>query len=177
MNDQQMMIDTLNSGGVGVLRTDTLYGIVARANNEAAVERIFKIKARDRDKPLIVLLPDATSAYDAGETIAEFDTTEAPTTIIVDSPHAYTWLRHSDGSVGYRVPKSPELQAILHHTGPLVAPSANPQGEPPARTVDEAKAYFGDAIDCYLDGGDVPSSQAPSQIFKRGADGSLTRLR
>ena len=177
MNSQQM-IDILNDGGVGILRTDTLYGIVARADDEAAVERIFQTKVRDRDKPLIVLLPSAAAAYDESETISKIsENSNTPTTIIVESPHAPAWLRHTDGSVGYRLPKDRTLRKLLEQTGPLVAPSANPQGLEPARTIDQAREYFGESIDCYLDGGEVPASQPPSQIFKIKTDGSIERLR
>lgn len=172
------LVDTLQFGGIAVIRTDTLYGIVARADDEPAVERIFAIKARDRDKPLIVLLPNAEAAYDGAEKVQEFsEHAETPTTVIIDSPHAASWLRHADGSVGYRVPADPKLHLLLEQTGPLVAPSANPQGQAPARTVSEAREYFGDQIAWYEDGGEVPADQPPSRIVKVYADGSSERLR
>ena len=46
----------VRNGGIAVMRTDTLYGIVARADNEQAVERVFEVKHRDADKALIVLV-------------------------------------------------------------------------------------------------------------------------
>ncbi len=49
--------------------------------------------------------------------------------------------------------KSRNLYTILTHTGPLVAPSANPQGEDPATCVWGAKRYFGDSVSAYLCGG------------------------
>lgn len=172
------LVDTLQSGGVAVIRTDTLYGIVARADDERAVEQIFTIKARDRDKPLIVLLPYAETAYDGAEKVREFsENADTPTTVIVDSPHAPAWLRHADGSVGYRVPSQPKLHQLLQQTGPLVAPSANPQGEPPARTIDEARRYFGDQIAWYEDDGEVPAEQPPSRIVKLQSDGTTQHLR
>lgn len=172
------LADTLLAGGIAVIRTDTLYGIVARADDEAAVEQIFAIKARDRDKPLILLLPTAEAAYDGVEKVCELsENADMPTTVIVDSPHAPAWLRHADGSVGYRVPQESKLHALLEQTGPLVAPSANPQGTPPARTIAEAKAYFGEQIAWYKDDGEVPADQPPSRIVKIRADGTTEQLR
>lgn len=172
------MIQCLRRGGVGVLRTDTLYGIVARADDETAVRRIFEIKQRDQDKPLIVLLPSADLAPDGAAVIQGLSDSGAPTTVIVDSLQASGWLKHSDGSVGYRVVRRPSwLLEILQQTGPLVAPSANPQGKPPARTVTEAKSYFGDSVDYYLDGGKVSLDQKPSRVFKVLPDGSKIQLR
>ena len=53
---QTNVINLLRSGGVGILPTDTLYGLVGRALDEGAVERIYKLKNRHSDKPLIVLI-------------------------------------------------------------------------------------------------------------------------
>lgn len=172
------LAETLLAGGIAVVRTDTLYGVVAQADSEAAVEQIFTIKARDRDKPLIVLLPNAELAYDDVENVRKFsEGADTPTTVIVDSPHAPAWLRHADGSVGYRVPKNQKLHELLVQTGPLVAPSANHQGEAPARTAEQAREYFGDQIAWYEDDGEVPATQPPSRIVKVHADGSTERLR
>lgn len=175
MND---MVEALRAGEIAIIRTDTLYGIVARAANQAAVEKIFEIKQRDRDKPLIVLLADADDAYDGAQTIRRYsENVDEPVTIIVDSPHAPVWLRHRDGTVGYRVPRDKNLRDLLRQTGPLVAPSANPQGEQPVRTIGQAKNYFGDEVAWYLDGGEVPIDQLPSRIIRLHADGSTEQLR
>src|SRR6476620_12717223 len=48
--NQPEIIDILARGGVGIVRTDTLYGIIADANNESAVRRVYELKGRDDDK-------------------------------------------------------------------------------------------------------------------------------
>ena len=53
---------------------------------------------------------------------------------------------------------------ILKQTGPLIAPSTNPQGFPPAKNIEEAKKYFGDKIDFYMDEGELTSD--PSTLTK-----------
>lgn len=176
MNDE--LVKHLRASGIAIIRTDTLYGIVARAENERAVERIFAVKARDRDKPLIVLLDDANRAFDHAEVVETYSAkSDVPTTVIVESPHAPAWLRHADGSVGYRVPRDEALRALIAQTGPLVAPSANPQGEAPAASIEQAKKYFGDKITLYIDGGEVPNDQTASRIIKLEKNGSFKRLR
>ena len=50
------LIDVLKSGGIAVVPTDTIYGIIADATNEAAVEKVFKAKERTFNKPLLVLI-------------------------------------------------------------------------------------------------------------------------
>lgn len=171
------VVDLLEGGKIAIIRTDTLYGIVAQADDEQAVERIFTVKTRDRDKPLIVLVARPEDAYDGAKVIAKYTDGEHPTTIIVDSPHAPLYLRHADGTVGYRVPTDENLRSLLIDTGPCVAPSANPQGLPPARNIAEARTYFGDKIDHYEDGGEVPIDQFPSRIIKVQNNGSIVKIR
>lgn len=161
------LISVLNNGGQAVLRTDTLYGLVASANDQAAVAEVRDIKGRPEDKALIVLIADAKDAYDGAKEIQEHtENSETPVSIIVDSPHAPEWLRHENGSVAYRIPQVEWLRDILRQTGPLVAPSANPDGKPPAKTIAEAKWYFDDAVEFYLDGGEVDEEQAASRVIR-----------
>ncbi len=62
-------------------------------------------------------------------------------------------MTRGTGSIAFRYPKDERLQEILKDTGPLVAPSANPEGMPPATTIEEAKKYFSESVDFYVDGG------------------------
>jgi L-threonylcarbamoyladenylate synthase len=72
------------------------------------------------------------------------------------------------------MPDSPALRVALKHTGPIVAPSANPEGLAPARTLAEAKEYFGTEVDFYVDGGEA--SLNPSTII-RDRDGRIEIVR
>lgn len=172
------LVSLLKAGEVVVLRTDTLYGLVGSALSKQAIEKIYTIKSRDADKPLLVLVASAEDAFDNQELIEKYsEQSVEPNTVIVPSPSAPEWLRHADGTVAYRVPKNKELRELLRQTGPLVAPSANPQGLPPARTIDEARAYFGEAVRHYIDGGTVPIDTPPSRLLSVQPDGSMKRLR
>lgn len=175
MNDSMKV---LKEGGIAVVRTDTVYGLLGRADLQKTVERIFTVKGRDRSKTLIVLLVESSQAFDGQELVQTHSAAaQTPTTVVVFSPHAPAWLQHRDGTVAYRVPQNRELQALLRYTGPLVAPSANPQGKSPARTIAEAKTYFGDQVDVYWDGGTVPASVAPSSLVQVSATGKIHKLR
>lgn len=172
------LIKTLQSGGACIMRTDTLYGIVARADNEAAVLRVRRLKQRSAEMPLIVLIASADQAFDGTASIAQHSDSGRPTSVIVPSPRAPAWLRHPvNGTVAYRVPNSRSLRAILAKTGPLVAPSANPHGLEPAHDIETARQYFGDTIDYYHDGGRVPGDIQPSRIVAIETDGSETVVR
>lgn len=180
MSEKHELIACLRSGGVAVIRTDTLYGIVASADDEEAVERVYAIKGRDPHKSCIVLLADMRSAYGRGDELdvdAHRYVSDVPTSFLIDGSGAPNWLLRENHQLAYRVPGDLSLRQFLAATGPLIAPSANPQGLPPARTIEEAKAYFGNAVDMYVDGGEVSADTPPSRLIRVNDDGSVERLR
>ncbi|HET6622630.1 MAG TPA: Sua5/YciO/YrdC/YwlC family protein, partial [Candidatus Saccharimonadales bacterium] len=65
--DNHKLIETLQTGGVAVIKTDTLYGLVASANDRAAVARVYELKRRNPSKSLIVLVADTDQLYDRPE--------------------------------------------------------------------------------------------------------------
>lgn len=172
---------TLRAGGVVVLRTDTIYGIVARADDQAACRRVYAAKGRDGSKPCIVLVADSTQIWDtvSREAFARGLSTvgDEPTSVVVPAgDHVPVWLPHEDGSVAFRKPNKPGLQELLAVTGPLIAPSANPSGEEPAANTEQAEAYFGEAVDVYVDGGEVENPR-PSRVVRIDETGELERIR
>lgn len=150
----------LAGGGVGVIPTDTLYGLVGRAAHEGAVERIYKLKNRRPDKPLIVLIGD-TKDLELFGVVLDNKTEKfldsvwpGPVSVILSAPTAPAHLLRGGTTIAFRLPKDDKLRAFLGDTGPLVVPSANPEGEKPAQTIAEARAYFRDAVDFYVDSGE-----------------------
>ena len=174
------LIELLRSGGIAVIRTDTLYGLVASADDEAAVERVYTVKGRDAHKSCIVLLDDMRSAYGRGDELdsdAHRYQSDVPTSFLINGSGAPDWLLRENNDLAYRVPQSVPFRQFLAQTGPLIAPSANPQGLPPARSIAEARAYFGTAVDLYVDGGEVPADTPPSRLLRIHDDGRVERLR
>ena len=172
------LVDVLNEGGVAVIRTDTIYGIVGRADNHEAVEYIYQIKGRAPEKSPIVLIADPSDMFD------EYDHKTldvlrkywpGPNSIILPSQSGPSWITRGNESIAYRLPANAALQELLRATGPLIAPSANPEGLPPATTIEQAKHYFGDVIDYYCNGG-VITGAAPSSLYLYDND-ILTQLR
>jgi L-threonylcarbamoyladenylate synthase len=170
----------MQPSSVGVIPTDTLYGIVGSALSHAVVERIYELRRRERDKPLIVLLPDVKELSKFQVELS--DQTSAllkrvwpgPVSVIVPvTDPEWAYLHRGSGGIAFRVPKKPGLQELLRQTGPLVAPSANLAGEKPAATVAEAQAYFGDAI-FYLDEGRI-EGEASALVDARGAAPRILR--
>lgn len=161
------IIKLLKNGGVGVIPTDTLYGLVGSANSLKAINRIYKIKNRDKSKKIIVLI---SSVKDLKKFKIKINKEEAK---ILEKfwPGKVSIIL---GNIAFRLPKKKSLLVILNKTGPLVAPSANREGEKPAESIKEAKAYFGNQVDFYLSGGILKSD--PSTLI-RIKDGKIEVLR
>lgn len=172
------VIRLLNEGAVGVIRTDTLYGVVGRADSQETVERIYAVKGRTPTKSPIVLVDSVKGLWDEydEETMRRLgELWPGKNSVILPSLAAPEWITRGNGSVAYRIPDNDALLELLRNTGPLAAPSANPEGETPAMTIEQAKAYFGDTVDFYVDGGTVTDA-APSKLYRLQPDG-LERLR
>lgn len=170
---------SLLAGGIGIIRTDTLYGVIARADDEAAVRRVYELKGRDDDKSPIVLIDSIEQIYDGLSTehaAYVASVWPGPFSVIVPAESAPSWIARGNASVAYRMPAVDELRKLIRTTGPLIAPSANPQGGEPALDVAEAKAYFGSEVDFYVDDGRV-TDNTPSSIIRLEPDGSATKLR
>jgi L-threonylcarbamoyladenylate synthase len=164
----------LRSGGVVVFLTDTIYGISSLALDEKAVERIYEIKKREKEKPFIILISDISQLELFGVEVSgkteKFLEKVWPGKVSVILPISKSkqfelkFLHRGVGALGFRMPDLDWLQKLIQETGPLVSTSANVGGYPPAKNIQEAKKYFGQEIDSYLDGG--ISTSAPSSLVK-----------
>ena len=173
------IVTVLRRGGVVVMRTDTIYGLLARAADAEAVKRLYQLKGRHAGKPFIQLITQPDQAFGDSRKLARTvqQYTDRPTSVIVDTPDAPAYLVRRGTNLAYRLIQSGTLYEIIQQTGALVAPSANPEGMPPARRISEAQAYFGGAVDLYVDGGTVPADTLPSRLVTVAADGTVTVLR
>ena len=161
----------IKSGQIGVMPTDTIYGIVGSALMSPVVARIYRVRKRDPKKPFIVLISKTEELSQFGVTV-DLETSKllnsvwpGPTSVILPCHNAeFEYLHRGTKTIAFRLPNENDLIELILETGPLVAPSANLEGALPAETIDEAKRYFGNKIDFYVDGGIL--SGAPSKIAK-----------
>ncbi len=171
----ETVVESVRSGGIGVIPTDTLYGLVGSAFSPQAVERIYELRQRDKDKPCIILISSITDlklfgiAIDSEiqSKISEF----WPGKVSIIFPLAdekFLYLHRGGKSLAFRFPRDKDLIEILRQTGPLIAPSANPQGLPPSKTVEDAERYFGTKVDFYQDGGELRGE--PSAVIRFESD-------
>jgi L-threonylcarbamoyladenylate synthase len=156
----------LKVGAVGVIPTDTVYGLVARAEDEAAVARLYALKQRDK-KPGTIIAANIDQLVKLGIKRRYLTAVEQywPGAISVEIPHSISYLNQGTGRQAFRIPNDAELLAFLEKTGPLQTTSANQPGEPPANTAQEARAYFAGNVDFYVDGGNL-SGREPSTIIR-----------
>lgn len=175
------VIEALRADKLVVAPTDTIYGLLARADSPKAVDELYRVRQRDRTKSCIILLG---STNDIPELTTKqrrmYDQLyrERPTTIVVRvSPDIMPHLVRTDATLAFRaVPPDTALSELIRLVGPLLAPSANLAGQPPATTVNEAIAYFGDEVAVYVDGGELKGTM-PSRIITFTDEGQLVALR
>ncbi len=176
---------SLNAGKIGVIPTDTIYGIVGQALNKDAVERIYAVRKRNPSKPMIILISSAKDlelfGIETDEKLKPIISQFWPGKVSVILPisndyysEKLAYLHRGTNTLAFRLPEEKKLADLLSQTGPLVAPSANIEGMPPAKTIEEAKNYFGDQVDFYLDGGKMESP--PSKLIKI-ENGKIIELR
>ena len=155
-------------GAIGVIPTETVYGVVARAQDPQAVARLYTLKQRER-KPGTIIAASIDQLVDLGVKRRYLTAVErfwpGAVSVIIPCGSTLAYVHQGVQSVAVRIPASERLQELLQHTGPLVTSSANQPGEPVSTIVSEAKAYFGDAVDFYVDGGDL-SGNLPSTVIR-----------
>lgn len=156
----------IRDGGVAIIPTDTVYGFAADACNADAVERIYRIKGRERDKPFLVLIPDsASTALFSDIPIPEKVRPHVPGPLTFILPLASrVTLSFATGTIALRIPNDIFLAALLRESGPIVAPSANPAGEPVIASIAKLRVMYEDAVDIIIDGGDREGG-LPSTLY------------
>lgn len=154
------------NSGLAVIPTDTVYGVVCRAADEQAVKKLYELKSREH-KPGTIIAGSIDQLVDIGIKRRYLTAVEQywPNAISIEIPHDLTYLNQATGRQAMRVVKDKILAEFLDKTGPLLTSSANLPGEKPAGNTSEAKNYFGDKVDYYLDGGDL-SNESPSTLIR-----------
>lgn len=190
----------LKQGKIGVIPTDTVYGIVALSSDLEAVERLYRTRGRDEDKPCILLIGDVEKLEDfscfppqsaactweslpshepspvssprisstspaVGERSGSSLLWPGPVSIVLscEDPR-WAHIHRGSHTLAFRLPRPAWLRTLLRQAGPIIAPSANPQGMPPSKTIEEAERYFGTTVDFYVDGGALDN--APSTVVR-----------
>lgn len=168
----------LKQGRVGVLPTDTIYGLSCIALSQPSVQRIHLLKHRDKAKPFVILISKINQLTSLGinnaQTAPALAYWPGPLTLICEAPQAPNWLSLGTATLAIRQPNSRQLRRLMDETGPLISTSVNFQGSKPSANIGEAMSYFGDKLDFYVDAGEMQSM--PSTIVK-SVSGKLKLIR
>ncbi len=169
-------VAALKRGDVIIFPTETLYGLGADALDAAAVEKVFQLKGRDPNSPIPVLVVNREMLAKlvsevpplAEKLIARF--WPGPLTIVFparsDIPRP---LVNAKGGIGVRISSQPIAAKLVEAVArPLTATSANPSGQPPARTAEQAKRYFAGRVDVFVDGGELTSRTGSTVVEVAG---------
>lgn len=161
----------LKNGRIGIIPTDTIYGISCLASSEKNIENIYKIKQRDFDKPFILLINSIEDLQLFGIKISTEEREiiqkywPGPVSIILDvNDKKFQYLHRGTNTLAFRCPAKPELQTLLKYTGPIVSTSANISNSAPITNALEAEKIFGNNLDFFLDNGEL--NNPPSKIIK-----------
>ncbi len=162
----------IKDGGLVAFPTETFYGLGASALNEEAIKKIFKIKAREKFKPILILLDSPISLSQfvsevpliARKLIDQF-WPGALTLIFSASPHLSPLLTGNTGKIGIRVSGSPLVRKLVQLSGvPLTGTSANRSGKSPCFSPSQVIDQLGDRISLLIDGGDTQKDRASTIV-------------
>ncbi|MGT2887365.1 L-threonylcarbamoyladenylate synthase [Streptococcus didelphis] len=150
--------EIIRSGGALLLPTETVYGIFASALDEAAVNHVYHLKKRPRDKAMNLNVADYKTILDYSKDQPAYLKTlfdhflPGPLTIILKANSAVpSWINSGKSTVGFRFPKHPITTKIIKHTGPLIGPSANISGSESGKVYADIVTHFEEQIEGYAD--------------------------
>ncbi|MGO4930276.1 L-threonylcarbamoyladenylate synthase [Streptococcus alactolyticus] len=176
--------EILENGGAVILPTETVYGLFAQAMNEAAVEHVYQLKRRPKDKAMNLNVADL-------ETILAFSKNQpsylktlyeaflpGPLTIILQAnDRVPAWINSGLSTIGFRIPNHPKTLELIQQTGPLIGPSANISGRESGKIFADIKTQFNNEVtgladDAALTGVDstiLDLSGVTARILRQGA--------
>lgn len=139
----------LTSGGAVVLPTETVYGLFAQALNEEAVNSVYQLKQRPRDKAMNLNVSNLNDIYFFSQNIPFFleklynRFMPGPLTIILKAnDNVPFWVNSGLDTVGFRVPNHVKTLQLISETGPLIGPSANISGNESGKKFSDIQAQF-----------------------------------
>ncbi len=157
-------VETLRAGDLVVFPTETVYGLGANAANPAAVRKIFEVKGRPADHPVIVHLDNprylhrwVSDVPRVAEQLAALFWPGPLTLILPKAENVNDIVTGGQDSIGIRIPSHPMAQQLLNaFGGGIAAPSANRYGRLSPTKPEHVRDELGEAVHVLLDGGDSP---------------------
>ena len=173
ISDLQQAAALLRAGETVAFPTDTVFGLGANAQNDAAVQKIYEAKGRPSDKPLILLLHNKTQLQQFSETIPDIAQKlidafwPGPLTLILPLQKGTVAPSVTRGltTIGVRMPNHPVALKLLELADiPVAAPSANLSGNPSPATAEEVAADLDGRIAAIVSGSVCSIGQASTIV-------------
>lgn len=168
-------IEVLKSGGVIAFPTDTVYGLGADAFNAGAVDRIYDIKGRPRDRQFPLLIADIGSlvvlAGEIPETARFLAGRFWPGGLTMVFPVAPSLPAHlaAGPGIAVRIPDHPVCLALIRGLGkPVIGTSANPSGQQAALAAVDVRQQLASKVDLIIDGGRCPGGKESTVVDVTG---------
>lgn len=145
--------EILENGGAVILPTETVYGLFAKALNEDAVNHVYDLKMRPRDKAMNLNVADLESILAFSKNQPDYlnrlyeKFLPGPLTIILEANERVpAWINSGLSTIGFRLPKHPVTLDMIKKTGPLIGPSANLSGTESGKIFSKVKEQFSEEI-------------------------------
>ncbi|MDY6776522.1 MAG: L-threonylcarbamoyladenylate synthase [Candidatus Nanohaloarchaea archaeon] len=167
-------VEKIWSGGIVVYPTETCYGIGCDATDAEAVDRIYDLKDRPRDKGLTVVVGSLETAEEYAELSEEErsicrELMPGPLTLVAEKKDGVPGVLNED--FAFRIPGSETARRLAERSGvPLVATSANVSGEPSRYTVEDIEDAILESSDLVLDAGELERRE-PSTVIGLTGEG------
>ncbi|MGP2570641.1 L-threonylcarbamoyladenylate synthase [Ornithobacterium rhinotracheale] len=182
--DIAKVAEILQDGGVILTHTDTTFGLSCLVSNQAAIDKIFEIKQRPKNKSFILLVDNPARLQQVVE-VPELawdlmDLSEKPVSIVYDKILSLPkYVLAPDGSVAIRMAKDPVLQRIIGKVRePLISTSVNISGEAAPETFSQINPEILEKVDYILpEAKDFVPKFTSSSIIKLGIDGQVKVIR
>lgn len=173
----------LANGGAVVLPTETVYGLFARALDEKAVNHVYELKNRPRDKAMNLNVASYEDILSYSKEQPDYlkklydAFLPGPLTIILKAnSQVPKWINSGLTTVGFRLPNHPVTRELIQAEGPLIGPSANKSGMASGRYFDHIRAQFDFQVTGYqdddallgLDSTILDLSDTPARILRQG---------
>ena len=179
-----MSIHHLEEGHILLYPTDTVWGLGCDAYNEAAIDKIFKIKKRSKEKGMVVLV-DALAMLKQyvgsipPEVKSIVDLEDAPTSVIYPKCTLPKHLLADDGSAAIRIVQHPLIQQIISGFGlPIISTSANHSGQAVPMDLRSVHPEIARSVHfCIPSEYDVSEQKIPSRIIKVESSGAIKHIR
>lgn len=180
---QSKAVDLLKNGDVVVFPTDTIYGIGASIAQESGIKKVFEVKSRSPDKPLIIYVASFEQLLEVTQGIPK-STMEslrkiwpgALSGIFAKTGIVPSFVTSGKDTVAVRIPNHPLCLELVRQVGaPLAVTSANVSGMETQDTAPEVAAQLGERVPLVLDGGSNPEQLPSTLVDFTGATARLLR--